>query len=280
MLRPAFLLLDEPAAGLSAEEIRRLGALLVEIAQDRHRRAAGRASCRPDLRHLPPRHRAQSRQDAGRRDAGRNPLAPGGGQCLSRRLSRCCASPALSTGYGKIGVLRGVDLTVGASEVVALLGPNGAGKTTLLRAVSGLLPWSGGVQFDGRDLARRRSARDRQGRPRACDRRASRVHAADACSTICCSRPTTCRAASAQRARRGGARLLSRDRRETPRARGRALRRPAADAGGGARPGAAPAAADAGRAVRRPLAGAGRSRVRAWCGGCARPGPRCCWSSS
>ncbi len=33
MLRPAFLLLDEPAAGLSAEEIRRLGALLVAIAQ-------------------------------------------------------------------------------------------------------------------------------------------------------------------------------------------------------------------------------------------------------
>jgi branched-chain amino acid transport system ATP-binding protein len=59
----------------------------------------------------------------------------------------------LSTGYGKIGVLRGIDLTVGASEVVALLGPNGAGKTTLLRAVSGLLPWSGGVNFDGRDLS-------------------------------------------------------------------------------------------------------------------------------
>jgi branched-chain amino acid transport system permease protein len=33
MLRPAFLLLDEPAAGLSAEEIRRLGALVVGIAQ-------------------------------------------------------------------------------------------------------------------------------------------------------------------------------------------------------------------------------------------------------
>jgi ABC-type branched-subunit amino acid transport system ATPase component/ABC-type branched-subunit amino acid transport system permease subunit len=33
MLRPAFLLLDEPAAGLSAEEIRRLGALVAAIAQ-------------------------------------------------------------------------------------------------------------------------------------------------------------------------------------------------------------------------------------------------------
>src|SRR5947199_1694521 len=59
----------------------------------------------------------------------------------------------LSSGYGKIGVLRGVDLYVGAGEVVALLGPNGAGKTTLLRAVSGLLPWAGSVHFAGRDLA-------------------------------------------------------------------------------------------------------------------------------
>ena len=59
----------------------------------------------------------------------------------------------LSAGYGKIGVLHAVHLTVGANEVVALLGPNGAGKTTLLRAVSGLLPWSGRVHFAGRDLA-------------------------------------------------------------------------------------------------------------------------------
>jgi branched-chain amino acid transport system ATP-binding protein len=59
----------------------------------------------------------------------------------------------LSTGYGKIGVLNGIDLTVGPGEMVALLGPNGAGKTTLLRAISGLLPRSGRVRFAGKDLS-------------------------------------------------------------------------------------------------------------------------------
>ena len=43
----------------------------------------------------------------------------------------------LTAGYGKIGVLHGVDLVIRAGEIVALLGPNGAGKTTLLRAISG-----------------------------------------------------------------------------------------------------------------------------------------------
>jgi branched-chain amino acid transport system ATP-binding protein len=60
----------------------------------------------------------------------------------------------LEAGYGKIGVLHGIDLTIGKGEIVALLGPNGAGKTTLLRAVSGLLPLTAGaVRFGGRDLA-------------------------------------------------------------------------------------------------------------------------------
>jgi branched-chain amino acid transport system ATP-binding protein len=59
----------------------------------------------------------------------------------------------LEASYGKIAVLHGVDLTVGAGEIVTLLGPNGAGKTTLLRALSGLLPWNAGsVRFGGTDL--------------------------------------------------------------------------------------------------------------------------------
>ena len=60
---------------------------------------------------------------------------------------------ALESGYGKIRVLHGLDLTIAAGEVVALLGPNGAGKTTLLRAMSGLLPVNAGqVRFAGRDM--------------------------------------------------------------------------------------------------------------------------------
>ena len=59
----------------------------------------------------------------------------------------------LHAGYGKVGVLHGVDLRVAPGEVLAVLGPNGAGKTTLLRAISGLLPWTGSVRFGGADLA-------------------------------------------------------------------------------------------------------------------------------
>ncbi|MBS0241270.1 MAG: ABC transporter ATP-binding protein [Proteobacteria bacterium] len=60
---------------------------------------------------------------------------------------------SLSAGYGKIGVLKNVDMVVNAGEIVALLGPNGAGKSTLLKSISGLLPWQGQVRFDGQDMA-------------------------------------------------------------------------------------------------------------------------------
>jgi heme ABC exporter ATP-binding subunit CcmA len=41
---------------------------------------------------------------------------------------------------GRFPALAGLDLDVGAGEIVLLSGPNGAGKTTLLRAVAGLVP--------------------------------------------------------------------------------------------------------------------------------------------
>ena len=54
--------------------------------------------------------------------------------------------------YGRIEILRGVDLTL-ASGVVALLGANGAGKTTLLNVISGQLrPTAGQILVGGRQF--------------------------------------------------------------------------------------------------------------------------------
>ena len=51
----------------------------------------------------------------------------------------------LSVAYDNRPVLRGVDLTIDASEVVAVLGANGSGKTTLVRALLGLAAPSAGT---------------------------------------------------------------------------------------------------------------------------------------
>jgi heme ABC exporter ATP-binding subunit CcmA len=50
----------------------------------------------------------------------------------------------LCRSFGRVRVLRDVDLTLHAGEAVAVAGPNGAGKTTLLRLLAGLMRPSGG----------------------------------------------------------------------------------------------------------------------------------------
>jgi branched-chain amino acid transport system ATP-binding protein len=58
---------------------------------------------------------------------------------------------AVSSGYGKMPVVRELDLRVGAGEVVALIGPNGAGKTTTLLTLAGeLSPMEGEIHFLGK----------------------------------------------------------------------------------------------------------------------------------
>jgi lipopolysaccharide export system ATP-binding protein len=50
-------------------------------------------------------------------------------------------------------VVQGVDLEVGAGEIVGLLGPNGAGKTTTFRMTMGMIrPDGGQVDFLGEDV--------------------------------------------------------------------------------------------------------------------------------
>ena len=56
----------------------------------------------------------------------------------------------VSSGYGAIEALRGIDLSVDQGEVVTLIGANGAGKSTTLRNITGLVPvTSGDVLFEG-----------------------------------------------------------------------------------------------------------------------------------
>jgi branched-chain amino acid transport system ATP-binding protein len=59
----------------------------------------------------------------------------------------------LSSHYGRIQALNGIDLTVAEGELVTLVGANGAGKSTLLRAISGVQPYAGAIIFDGKDIA-------------------------------------------------------------------------------------------------------------------------------
>jgi len=55
--------------------------------------------------------------------------------------------------FGQREVVRGVNLRVGAGEIVGLLGPNGAGKTTTFYLIVGLVPATKGqVLLDGRDI--------------------------------------------------------------------------------------------------------------------------------
>jgi branched-chain amino acid transport system ATP-binding protein len=64
------------------------------------------------------------------------------------------AISGLEAGYGQSQVLFGVDMTIGAGEVVSLMGRNGMGKTTTVRALMGLLPVTAGqISFGGRPIA-------------------------------------------------------------------------------------------------------------------------------
>ena len=56
----------------------------------------------------------------------------------------------LETSYGDSQVLFGMDISIGAGEVVTLLGRNGMGKTTTVHTILGILrPQSGRIMFEG-----------------------------------------------------------------------------------------------------------------------------------
>ena len=59
----------------------------------------------------------------------------------------------VSTGYDKKKIVKEISLTAKKGQVVGIIGPNGCGKTTLLRAISGILPYEGSIQIDGKEVS-------------------------------------------------------------------------------------------------------------------------------
>jgi branched-chain amino acid transport system ATP-binding protein/branched-chain amino acid transport system permease protein len=167
--RPAALLLDEPAAGLSAEDTRRVGALLRAIAA----RGVAVLLVEHDMELVMAVSTHVVVLDAGLVLAEGTPAtiqadpavrAAYLGDRRSAGRARAAAAPAsrdtalnvagLVAGHGGAPVLPGLDLSVGAGELVSVLGANGAGKSTLMGALSGLLrAEGGGVQLFGADVS-------------------------------------------------------------------------------------------------------------------------------
>jgi branched-chain amino acid transport system ATP-binding protein len=54
--------------------------------------------------------------------------------------------------YGKSHVLHGVDLGVGAGEIVALLGRNGSGRSTTVKTIMGLVQGEGAITWRGESI--------------------------------------------------------------------------------------------------------------------------------
>lgn len=59
----------------------------------------------------------------------------------------------LKVSYGVVQAIKGLSFHVNKGEIVSLIGANGAGKTTTLRALSGLLPSSGLIQFKDQNIS-------------------------------------------------------------------------------------------------------------------------------
>ena len=68
-------------------------------------------------------------------------------------MSDMLAVRQLHAGYGEGDILKGVDVTLPAGQVVTIIGPNGSGKSTLLKTLAGLLPVrQGDIVLKGQSL--------------------------------------------------------------------------------------------------------------------------------
>jgi branched-chain amino acid transport system ATP-binding protein len=165
---PKVLLLDEPAAGLGADDKTRLRTLLRRLAD----LGIAVVLVEHDMGLVMEVSDTVVVLDAGRRIAAGAPaqvqndpavlaaylgsaeFAPALRRAPWRGGRELLAARRVHAGYDEIEVLRGIDVEVRMGELVAVLGANGAGKTTMMRALSGLLrPTGGSIKLDGVEIS-------------------------------------------------------------------------------------------------------------------------------
>ncbi|MGI6162105.1 MAG: ABC transporter ATP-binding protein [Christensenellales bacterium] len=54
--------------------------------------------------------------------------------------------------YGSIEALKGINVSVGAGQIVCLIGSNGAGKSTLLKSISSMIKCTGSIKYEDREM--------------------------------------------------------------------------------------------------------------------------------
>jgi branched-chain amino acid transport system ATP-binding protein len=165
--RPAVLLLDEPAAGLSRTDKEQLAALMRRIAQSgiavllvEHDMAivmgiSDRVVVLDAGTPIATGTPQQVQQDPAVREAylGSTHTKQKERSISEKQNQALLEVGRLEAGYGAEPVLKGIDLRVNEGELVAVLGANGAGKSTLMRALSGLhRPIAGEVMLEGRNI--------------------------------------------------------------------------------------------------------------------------------
>jgi branched-chain amino acid transport system ATP-binding protein len=58
----------------------------------------------------------------------------------------------MSVTFGGLKAVNSVDIRVEEGQLVGLIGPNGAGKTTFIDGITGFVPTTGRIVFDGREI--------------------------------------------------------------------------------------------------------------------------------
>ncbi|HVJ50972.1 MAG TPA: ATP-binding cassette domain-containing protein [Aliidongia sp.] len=160
---PQVLLVDEPFAGLTAAEVAGFSELIAGfradgkavLLVDHNVKSVAALVDRVFAMYLGERITEGPAEEVMRNETVRS-VYLGGTIQVAERSPNLAANPkkllevqGVSVLYGKAQALENVSLSVHEGEFVSVVGLNGAGKTTLFNAISGLVPYSGQIRWNG-----------------------------------------------------------------------------------------------------------------------------------